>query len=232
MHPERAALISQSSPEHAPKPSPLFREEETARKTRMNNDLISFIKRPGSANTQPCVQGIGLYTHVAAPTQAVQNPVFLPIGGPTGKRAAKEETVLEAPISEEVEPVWKEIQEALKEEEKHTGQSNMSAEQLKQRYGGLDLPEQQTSTAQQVHLQLQLQKFKEIAQRLEAVRRRSSTSGQENAEGVDQQAELAANISGTGPALSGRTHALPSRSNTTTSISEYHENDDPRKRRR
>jgi hypothetical protein len=225
-------VIDQSSPAAVAKPRPLSPEEEVARKTRVNNELVTLFKRPQSTNTPAYVQGIGLYTHVAAPTGAGQNPVFLPIRSPSGKRATKERTVLEAPISEEVRLAWKEVQEAIEEEEKHTGQDNMTAEQLKLRYGGLDVPDQQTSTAQQVGLQPQLQKFKELARRLEMNRLQNSSV--ERTGVIAQQAELDADAGTTGSdsVMQGRTSAPPSRSNTTASISEYHENDDPRRQRR
>jgi hypothetical protein len=226
MHPARVALLEQcdSSTETAAKPRPLSPEEDTARKSRINNEMVYLFKRPCPVNSHPSIQGIGLYTHVAAPTQGSASPVFLPIGGPN--RAAKDGSCTEAPVSEEIEKVWKEVQVAVTDAGAQPGQGGMSVEMLKERYGALDSPEQKTITTQQAQVRTQLQRVQEMARKIEKDRAQKAATREANA-GLDQQT---ADIVMGGTKSANGAIAAPTRTNTTTSISEYHENEDPRRK--
>jgi hypothetical protein len=218
---------SMSSTETAARPRPLSPEEDAARKTRINNEMVSCFKLPCPVNTNLSIQGIGLYTHVAAQTQGNSNPVFLPIGGP--KRVAKDESCLEAPVSEEVDQVWQHVQLAVKDAERQPGQGGMSVDKLKERYGALDAPEQKTITPQQAQVQIQLQRVQEMARKIEKDRAQRAANRQPNSD-VDQL--TADTVVGGTDQVVGRAIAAPTRANSTTSISEYHENEDPRRMRR
>jgi hypothetical protein len=228
MHPARAASLAQSNPsnETSAKPQLLSPEEDAARKARINNDMIYLSKRPCPVNSNPSIQGIGLYTHVAAPTLGNSSPVFLPIGGPN--RATKDGTYPEPPISEQVDLAWRHVQAAVNDAEKQSGQGGMGIDKLKERYGALDSPEQKAVTTQHAQLRAQLQRVQELARKIEkdraqkaAIRQASTVVGQQTADTI---------MGGTHRAVGAIT--APTRTNTTTSISEYHENEDPRRRRR
>ncbi|KAF1918235.1 hypothetical protein BDU57DRAFT_444051 [Ampelomyces quisqualis] len=131
-------------------------EVDATRKTRVNNELLDLLNQPRLPRTTASIQGVGLYTHAAIPqssgvtdAQRSTNPIFLPIGGP--KKVLKDESVPAAPISDDVLKVWKEVQQAVNEEEQHSSirQGRLNAEQLKVRYGGLDAPQESAATVAQ-----------------------------------------------------------------------------------
>ena len=130
--------------------SPLPPDVAAARKHRINSELVVLFKRPCPPNSNPTAKGIGLYTHVEAPAKTPQfpheryvksDPVFLPIGG---ARRVGRTGILGAQMSDEIRQVWKDLRDAVDEEEKVTGNAGSSAEDLKERYGGLDVPEKAT----------------------------------------------------------------------------------------
>ena len=125
-----------------------------------------MLKRPCPETTTPSIQGIGLYTHVAGPvsqfpherfTQKASDPVFLHIGCSWG--AFKDRNTLEGPISEDVKRVWNDVQEAVDKEGEYVGQGRMSIDQLKERYGALDVPNGNASTPPMQQPQTQLQQI-------------------------------------------------------------------------
>jgi hypothetical protein len=171
-HSERTAYFSAMHRPSTPavsQPKPLPPDVDAARKARINRDLVNHLKRPCPKNSTPSVQGIGLYTHVAGPpakapqfphekyTQKAPDPMFLPIGGP-GK-ILKDRSTLETQTSEEMKRVWKEIYEAIHEEEKHVSHGGMNADQLKERYGALDALDADTDAQPMLHPQPQLQQM-------------------------------------------------------------------------
>jgi hypothetical protein len=136
-------------------PEPLPPDVAAARKTRINMDLIEIFNIPCPPGTIASTQGIGLYTHVAGPPPPAPkyphekykkvDPVFLPIGGPiVFKRAGP----IGVPIDEAVKKTWREVEAAVVEEEKHIGQGDTSIEQLKTRYGALEVPSGDRSNVQ------------------------------------------------------------------------------------
>jgi hypothetical protein len=203
MHPARAALLaaeqeanSNASPAgpsgdatsrqtgRAPpraRVGPLPLDVEEARKARVNRDLINLLNAPAKSNGPTTIQGIGLYTHVAAPKSAESekpsNPVFLPIGGPNRLRMPTD--ALEPPMGEEVMKVWEELEAAVDEEGKHMGQNDMALEELKKRYGVVDMPEKSTDatngtsvsaeTVHTPHTQAQFQRALEYLRKLSSV---------------------------------------------------------------
>jgi hypothetical protein len=205
MHPARAALLAAEQeansnaspagpsgdatscqPGRAPpraRVGPLPPDVEEARKARINRDLIDFLNVPAKSNGPTTIQGIGLYTHVAAPKSAEgsnekpSNPVFLPIGGPNRVRMPTD--ALEPPVGEEVMKVWEELEAAVDEGEKHMGQNDMTPAELKKRYGVVDMPEKSTDatngtsaraeTIHSPHTQAQFQQALEHLRKLSAV---------------------------------------------------------------
>jgi hypothetical protein len=264
VYPARTTLIAdpdQLSTITATRRELLSTDEGATRKARINNELVMLLKRPCPANTKASIQGIGLYTHVSATpaqtiprsahsSQAASYPIFLPIGGP--RRTSKNGTVDEAPTSEETHKVWKDVQEAVNEEEKHVGRSSMSVEQLKERYGTLNVPEQSTNTSQLARMQPQFDKAKELARsmKMAAMQKAAARLGSDGsvAHQVDaRRSSLGVEIvvdavmdgaeqerNGSTSALSTRNNLLPQNTSTSAqlSISEYHESEDPRRRRR
>jgi hypothetical protein len=134
-------------------PSPLPPDVATARKTRINQEMIKIFKRPCPPNTTPSVQGIGLYTHVAGPPLPPpqypherfrkSNPTFLPI------RGAKRHGGLQPLISDEVKAVADKVRALVNEEEKRVGHVDMDVKQLRERYGAVDAPEGRRSMDKQ-----------------------------------------------------------------------------------
>jgi hypothetical protein len=138
---------------------------QAARKARINDDLIKLCSTPAPPYSLPTAHGVGLYTHVAGPKTASQNPHFnytskpdgevalLPLGGPRKIIASKPQ---QSP-NEKVAAVYKELQDAVSAEEKiwkdmrdaadTRGDSvndayTMSLDALKRKYGDLDAPEE------------------------------------------------------------------------------------------
>ena len=141
-------------------PSPLLPDVATSRKNRINNELVVLFKRSCPLNSNPVAKGIGLYTHVDGQNKIPQfpherylkhDPTFLPIGGPrrVGRRAG-----LEAQVSNEIQGLWRELKDAVEEVGKDTGTAKFSAEELKERHGGLDVPEHVAAEVQMQHLRL------------------------------------------------------------------------------
>jgi hypothetical protein len=127
---------------------------EAARKERINNELVALFRLPCPAKATASVQGIGSYTHTSATvrsggtaTRGPLRPEFLPIGGPNRVLKGKDE--LEAPLSEELQQLWKQIEAAVNEEEKFFGEAGMSEEQLNERYGALKVPHANAQNQQQ-----------------------------------------------------------------------------------
>jgi hypothetical protein len=161
MHPDRAARISTMPQVDGPAPHPererLPPDVEAAHKTRINNDLIKVFRCPCPPNTVPCIQGIGLYTHVTGPpappplfphmkyTQRSAPPTFLSIGGP--KQIVREGS-LEGSISDDVKRAWKDVQEALDKQSQDVAHADMDVDQLKKRYGALEVPSHDTDLDQ------------------------------------------------------------------------------------
>jgi hypothetical protein len=270
VHPARATLIadpdqpritSATSTTTATRRELLSPGDEATRKARINNELVMLLKGPCPANTKASIQGIGLYTHVlgtsaqttprpAYSTQAASYPIFLPIGGP--RRTSKDGTVVEAPTSEEMRKVWRDVQQAVNEEEKHVGRSSMSVEQLKERYGALNVLEQSTNVSQLARVQPQLDKAKELARSMNMAAMQKAAGGPRGDGSVIHQVDARRSslgvemsvdtiMDGAEQERNGSTSALSTRNNlsrqrTSTgaqlSISEYHESEDPRRRRR
>lgn len=136
----------------------------SARKARVNNDLVKICSTPVPSYFVPSARGIGLFTHVAGPKTAGRNPHFaftskpdgevalLPLGGP---RKVKPRKPLDT-ANEEVAAVYKELQDAVQAEEKiwkdmrdkadargevANDAYKMSLETLKKKYGSVDAPE-------------------------------------------------------------------------------------------
>ncbi|KAH7073448.1 hypothetical protein BKA63DRAFT_33158 [Paraphoma chrysanthemicola] len=155
IHPSRAAFFSDMEQPYttaAAEPEPLPPDVEAARKQRINLDLISALKLPCPSNTAASIQGIGLYTHVAAPAQTLPSqhgqlvnkapePVFVPIGGQ--QRISRLKNVAPPRISNEVVELYKKLQRELHVEEKHFGHGGVNMDRLKERYGGLDVPQKE-----------------------------------------------------------------------------------------
>jgi len=133
------------------KRQPLPPNVEEARKTRINNELVDILKRPCPPNTKASVQGIGLYTHieghpVANPIfphmkylQGASKPLFLPIGGP---KESSNGNPFGCPMDDEVRRAWGDVREAVNEEKERVASADMDIDQLKDRYGALELPEE------------------------------------------------------------------------------------------
>jgi hypothetical protein len=144
-------------------PEPLPPDVAAARKARINQDLIEIFNMPCPPGTIASAQGIGLYTHVLGPPPPAPkyphekykkvDPVFLPIGGPI---VFKKAGGVGAPIDEAVNNVWKQIEAAVVEEEKHASQGGTAIEHLKERYDALEVPIEHINDAQ-AHAQAQAQ---------------------------------------------------------------------------
>ncbi|EAT91309.1 hypothetical protein HBI56_016140 [Parastagonospora nodorum] len=152
VHPQRAALL-------ADEPQAGSDATVSTRQYRINRELVDILQRPAKGPTS--IQGIGLYTHAAAPRSSdsgndqPSTPRFLPIG--RSKAVPQDESGDGPLISEDVRRVWYELREAINEEEEHFGQADMSMEQLKERYAALDVPDGSMPIAQTTHAQQQKQ---------------------------------------------------------------------------
>jgi hypothetical protein len=198
-----------------PNSGPLLPDVEAARKTRINREMIELFRLPAKGTAS--IQGIGLYTHAAAPQSSdasitTATPVFLPIGGPN--RVLKDGGGIDAPIDEDVRRVWEELRVVVNEEEKHVGRGDISAEKLKERYGATDVPGGSTEPTQDAHTQQQLQQAVEYLRRL---RQATALSGHVAMGGTDEDG-------------TGRINAAAAVTNPAPKGNEYHEARDPRKR--
>jgi hypothetical protein len=167
IHPSRAAFFAApEQPSVTPAAEPLPPDVEAARKQRINLDLIGALKHPCPPNTVASIQGIGLYTHIAAPSQApllphekhvktTPDPVFLPVGGPRGTQ--RPYNVVQPQASNQVKEIYHQLQQEMDEEEKHLGRGDASMDSLKKRYGCLDVPEGATTAQKEPQPQLGLQ---------------------------------------------------------------------------
>lgn len=144
-------------------PDQLPPDVQAARKARINSDIIKLCSnKPIYIN--PTAQGIGLYTHVAGPKTASQNPHFeyadndgevalLLLGGP---RKIVPSNKLREPLREEVAAVYEELQDAVKAEEQIWSEMRaaadaegknardaytMSLDTLKEKYGPINPPQ-------------------------------------------------------------------------------------------
>ena len=105
---------------------PLPPDVQAARKARINSDIIELCSKPTGVHTTPTARGIGLYTHVAGPKTANRNPhhhfadrddgevALLPLGGPRKAAPSKPRE----PPYKELAALYKELQDAVKAEEK------------------------------------------------------------------------------------------------------------------
>jgi hypothetical protein len=198
--------------------NPLPPDVEEARKLRINRDLIDLLNAPATGNGPTTIQGIGLYTHVAAPKSSKSdenpsNPVFLPIGGPN--RIRMNQDGLEPPMGEEVLKIWSEVEAAVDAEDKYMDQNDMSLQELKERYDVLDHPQlekapdalheisEDTETVQTPRTQAQFQQALVYLRKLSSV---AAASKDANVSGTDEDGK------------------------NTVKGNMYHENRDPRKR--
>src|SRR5690242_21693818 len=108
------------------------------RKARFNSDIVELCSVPHVAHSRPIAQGIGLYTHVAGPKTATLNPHFdfvdntdrevalLPLGGPSRIQPNK----TREPQDEEGAALYKEVANAVKDEEKIRSDQRAAAAEL------------------------------------------------------------------------------------------------------
>lgn len=114
-----------------------------ARKRRINNEMIEAARRPCPPDTKPGLQGIGLYTHVAGTVasslvdKSETAPKFISISSEGGPQYGAR---LEGLISPEVQAVFRELRDAIDEEEQIIGHKSMTVEQLSIRYTSLPTP--------------------------------------------------------------------------------------------
>lgn len=204
---------------------------EEARKARINRELIGLLNAPASSNSGPTsIQGIGLYTHVAAPPSSDgsnANPVFLPIGGPN--RIRKDPNAIEAPLDEEVKRVWQKLEAAVNEEEKHAGRNDMSLEDLKERYGVLDAPNGATEPepepdTEAVQTWQSQQQFQQALAQLRRISQGAAKSKDAVMSGMDEEGK------GETSAAATASSALSNGTSSTTKGNVYDEGRDPRKR--
>ncbi|KAL5115825.1 hypothetical protein ACEQ8H_006320 [Pleosporales sp. CAS-2024a] len=124
---------------------PLPPDVHAVHKARINRELIQLTRLPADGKTS--IQGIGLYTHVAAPQAPgadnnQQIPVFLPVNDI--KKAAREhhhhhhQDACSSSVSQQVRQVWHELRHVINEEERHLGHdTTMTAQKLQDRYTAL-----------------------------------------------------------------------------------------------
>jgi hypothetical protein len=174
-HPDRTHLLSDSnqSSSVAPpvRPGNRTSQDDAARKERINKDLVALLNMPYSADSSCSVQGIGLYTHatVPRPLGEVHGPkatgaVFLPIGGPNP--LPETAVQLRPPIDKEIQTVWETVEGTVNEEAKHIARSNLSTEQLKERYGALGVPDENPDVLSPAQNDKRVQQWKEYLQEL------------------------------------------------------------------
>jgi hypothetical protein len=193
---------------------------EDARKDRINADIVALMCRPSPMNAPRSVQGIGLYTHAiplsGSPNESSEysgskagNAVFLPIGGPD----APSRTTFgpRAPMNKDFELMWKNVEATVNEEAKHLAQSRLTTEQLKERYGALDVPDANPEVSSPTQ---NAERLKQWAEYLQEYARRAQPSGD-------------VIMGGTEPT----SNQVPA-ANTATTPTEniYHQSRDPRRR--
>lgn len=187
VHPERALTLSTrqskttATPTESPVPAePLSPGAEAARKERINQDMMELLNvttldRRQPPNTKASAQGVGLYTHTSVlgsfdgkNAQRPSPPEFLPLGGPLGILTLN--GMSQEHLSEEMEKIWKQAEATIIEEEKLVQEASMSEEQLRQRYGTLNVPDLDEAAVAQAQKQLQVQQFMEAVRKLQAQR--------------------------------------------------------------
>lgn len=115
-----------------------------AQKSRTNSDIINLFKAPSTPTTNPSIKGIGLYTHIAAPTrlssETPPHPVFLPTPqNPTGKDPSN------PTLPEEIRNLCYDLRKVIRNEEAIVAKRALSFEQLTKRYAGLPGPSDATA---------------------------------------------------------------------------------------
>ncbi|KAJ4992778.1 hypothetical protein SVAN01_01824 [Stagonosporopsis vannaccii] len=106
-----------------------------ARKARFNSDIIELCSTPLVTHSCPIAQGIGLYTHVAGPKTATLDShlefvdstdreiALLPLGGPSKIQPNK----FREPLDKELAALYKQVEDAVKTEEKIWHDQRMAA---------------------------------------------------------------------------------------------------------
>ncbi|EUC42347.1 hypothetical protein COCMIDRAFT_103747 [Bipolaris oryzae ATCC 44560] len=108
-----------------------------AHKARTNSDIINLFKKPPISDANPpSIKGIGLYTHIAAPTnpspEIPSHPVFLPITQtPTGKAPFNPH------LPDEIRDLCSDIRDLIRDEEAAVANRSLSFDELTKRYAGL-----------------------------------------------------------------------------------------------
>ncbi|KAF3053671.1 hypothetical protein E8E11_010874 [Didymella keratinophila] len=141
---------------------------QPTRKARVNSDIVKLCSTKRSMWARPSAQSIGMFTHVAGVKTVSKNPhasfcdqvdkevALLPISGP--RKVAPGKT--REPPTRELAALYKELQDAVKAEEKifedqraaaeGRGEApnayNMSLDTLKSKYGTVNDPPAQMST--------------------------------------------------------------------------------------
>lgn len=197
-------------------------EDEDARKSRINSELVQLLQTPSLPGRTASIQGFGVYTHARIRRiddhgEPYDTPeiMFLPVGGPNKVRKGHSES--QAPIDERVQKAWQAVEEAVEEEEAHLHERNMDLEKLTERYGALGNPD--SSATAQPDAQLQQQR---VQQWMEYLSRRASDAGQtigDVAMGGTEQ-----DTTGCNRRSQRSSFAAPSGGNV------YHQERDPRKR--
>lgn len=114
------------------------------RKALMNVDLINALKSTGPSGVQPYITGVGLYTHAEGPSNVTistqrgflqSKPRFLSVSRNFESKNSGSK------LPKKVHRVWESLRDILKVEEETIGRLELGLEHLKQRYGGLPVPE-------------------------------------------------------------------------------------------
>lgn len=197
-------------------------EDEDARKSRINSELVQLLQTPSLPGRAASVQGFGVYTHVQIKRidengrpQDTSEIMFLPVGGPNKVRKARGES--QVPVDDNVRQAWNKVEEAVDEEERLLHERDLDLQKLKERYGGPGVPEHTTLARPDAQFQQQ-----QIQHWIEYLSRRASSAGMTSGDvtmgGMDRDT-LDSNR-----ALRSASLAAPSRGNV------YHQERDPRKR--
>ncbi|EUC33434.1 hypothetical protein COCCADRAFT_95968 [Bipolaris zeicola 26-R-13] len=115
-----------------------------AHKARANSDIINLFKTPPTSTANPSIKGIGLYTHIAAPTnpnseETPPHPIFLPTPqSPTGKAPST------PTLPEEIRTLCSDLRDLIRDEEAALATRDLSLEELTERYAGLPDPSDET----------------------------------------------------------------------------------------
>ncbi|KAF2633259.1 hypothetical protein BU25DRAFT_405180 [Macroventuria anomochaeta] len=164
---------------------PLPPDVQAARKARINSDIIKLCSKPIPLYSHPTAHGIGLYTHVAGTKTVARNPhsafadkrdgevALLPLGGPKKIVPSK----LHEPPNKELAAIYKELQDAVKAEEKiwsdmrvaadERGEApndayRMSLDTLKKKYGDVNAPPPESAMSQRDSKQQDKRRHSEV----------------------------------------------------------------------